>query len=125
MKKFFALLMVMLVLISLTACGGAPITDKSGNELKNGAVVFDKDVELTVSKTYMSDSKYGESFYALLENDEYKLFVETNVKIFVEYPENSTIKGHLVVKYDKSEKGLDGAFTFDEFTLWDMYCAEK
>lgn len=125
MKKIFVFLMVMLVLFSLTACGSSPITDEAGNELKNGEVMFDNDAEFVVSKIYMTDSKYGEGFYALFENDEYKFLAETSAKLFVEYPEGSVIKGHFVVTYDKIEKALDSTFAFEEHKLYCIYCAEK
>lgn len=125
MKKIFVFLMVMLVLFSLTACGSSPITDEAGNELKNGEVMFDNDAEFVVSKIYLTDSKYGEGFYALFENDEYKFLAETSAKLFVEYPEGSVIKGHFIVTYDKIEKALDSTFTFEEHKLYCIYCAKK
>ena len=107
MKKFFAIILVMALALSLCACTN--YVDENGNEkeVENGEVVFEMVGEFTITKIdhsayYVSSVGHRNAYTVVLKNDEYAVAVDVTVKEYACWEVGDVISGEIVSTYYSS-----------------------
>ena len=112
MKKIIIITMALILVFSLCACSNTVVTP-------DGKVIESKFEKTTFTVMWddVSSNKYGEDYYVQMENDEYIVLLETNVKFFMMYDANDT-----VVCEFKLQESNAGACDYTAEVKWEDYC---
>lgn len=100
MKRFVCFVLVMVLALSLCACGEKH--DYQGNpvEGENGDVVLEYTGEFTLSKIdksdyYSSGSGHSTDFTAVISNDDYSALISINVEQYTLWTDGDVVTGTL------------------------------
>lgn len=100
MKRFVCFVLVMVLALSLCACGGKH--DYQGNPVEggNGDVVLEYTGEFTLSKIdksdyYSSGCGHHTDFTAVISNDEYSALISINAEQYTLWTDGDTVTGTL------------------------------
>ncbi len=122
MKKFFAMILVLAMALSLCACGS--YVDENGNhvEVENGEIVLELSDEFTVTKLdestyYVSNHGTRHDYTAVLKGDEYAVVVDVSVEQYACWEIGDTISGAVVSKYDAGYQRPVAHITIGEETF--------
>ena len=120
MKKFFAVILVFIVMMSFVACGE---TTPHEEEVVSNAKF--EEMEFTILERDASSNKYGTDFYMLLDNDKYTVFIETNVKLHVDFCNVDTIKVQFKPEKKTLSQWCTGYVRYEDFEFYAEYVKIK
>ena len=117
MKKFFAVILVVVLMMSLCACGS------NGDNNSSDIVLEVKDTEVLVVEKHMCHSSHGIKYFVIMEYEDYTFMSEFSDDQFIVVRENETFKCNLKItdkKGDELRAYVD--FLGEEITSWE--CAK-
>lgn len=102
MKKItFAIVCVLVVCFVFSGCSGTYTSvDGVTHEVKDSEVVFDGEVEFTVSETHVAHNHSSYYCAVRLESDEMEVLYEVNNENFLKYHKDDVFTAHATVYYD-------------------------
>ena len=107
MKKFFAIILVMVLTLSLCACNNYVDEDGNAKEAENGEIVFEMVGEFTITKIdtstyYVSSVGHRNKYTAVMKNDEYAVVVDISVQQYACWEVGDIVSGEIVSTYSSS-----------------------
>ena len=113
MKKFFALILSLVVVLSLCACSGT-YTNESGEtvEVEDGEVVLSVPTadyiitKIDVVATRTSNTYTDYTYMATVQSDEYIITINVGPEQYARWNVGDTISGELIGKYDASHVAI-------------------